>query len=239
MNTSSHQSGSAIVLILVAVAMFAALSFAVMRGGAGSTQALTDQQALLAAQEMISFSSTMQKTIHTMRLRGVNETQFDFSNDVYKTLHEIPITLPNGSCTNDICKVFDVNGGAITPFVTASNALILPPSGPNTHKPGHAGFWVLKVGGIGSELPDLLMINAFLKKEVCIKINELLGVENPAGAPPVDSYGNMMVYSDNIVTFPDPVGYGLGDQAPQIVGKSIFCARHGTDYRMWTVLLAR
>lgn len=241
MNNVHTQRGGAFFIIMIAIAIFGALSAVLIRGSRTTMSSLTQDQTRLAAQDMISFASAMQKTVQTMRLRGITETQFDFSNTIYTTLAGSAITTANATCTDTSCKIFAMGGGNLNPILPPSGIGVDQSAGSGTNwKAGHVGFRVLRVDGIGSGSPDLVMGQIFLTKELCMQINTLLGVTNPSDAPPVDLEGSAQSYSGTIATFPAPAGYGLGDSASEIIGKSMFCLQNGaTDYRFIAVLLSR
>lgn len=203
---------------------------------------LSDDQARLAAQEMIAIGNSVQKAVQAMRLRGVEETQLDFYNGVYKKLDTSLITTGNSSCTDNTCKVYNLEGGKSTASIGPANAFIADQSAMPTGywTAGHAGFRVLQIKNVGSVAPDLAMLFPFINLSVCKKINDIVGVTNPSTNPPNDTEGTVQPYSGNVVTFPNPAGFGLGDTANEISGKSMFCVRQSANiYYFWIVLLAR
>lgn len=241
-HSTNTRSGSAFFIILLAIAMFAGLSYAVMNGSRVSQANLTSEQSRAAATEIIAYATTLQKTVQTMRLRGVTETQFDFSNSVYKKLNTTNITTANSSCASDACRVFNINGGRANPQIASALTTVNQDGWPTTNWiSGHAGFRVLRIEGIGTAAPDLVMLFPFLNAQVCMKINSILGITNPSNSPPVDNEGTNSNYTGNIASFPNPAGYGLGDASSEIIGKSMFCVDNGssTGNYFYAVLLAR
>jgi hypothetical protein len=239
----SRQSGSAFFVILIAIAMFAALSYAISRGSSMNAAALTDKQAEMAAQELIAFANTVQKAVHTMRLRGFAEHNLDFSNPVYRMLNNTPITAANTSCTTNDCRVFVVGGGGVTAIAMPQNMFLDQTSWANTLRSGHAGFRVVRIQGVGSTAPELTIFFPWVRKEVCLKLNNQLGITNPAGNPPVDAEGVMVDYTGALSSFPAlGAGMGLGDSATGLAGKSMFCTENAAasgHFYFWAVLLAR
>lgn len=170
--TSHSETGSVFFIILLAIAMFAALSYAIMDGSRTSASSLTREQASLKAQEIISYGDTVAKAVQTLRLRGVEEAQVSLEGgggDNYT----------NGDCSSDECRVFAYDGGNV-------NALA-PPEGSNDGSAfvysGRIGVENIGVDG-GADGAELMMFLPNVKKEVCIRINETLKVTVPGLDPP-------------------------------------------------------
>ncbi len=241
------QSGSAFFIILIAIFMFAGLSYALLQGNRTSQANLTSEQARIAAEELINMSNTVQKAVQAMRLRGVSETQFDFSNSAWKRNNGTAISQSNGSCTSTNCKIFTVGGGNVIAQAPSANVKDPSISNPSTYwTEGHSGPRTLRIKGIGSDTSaELVLVTPFIKKEICTKINDLLGIANPSNSPPVDgvAFGSETLdYDGTVVTFPEPGSMGIGDQATGLISKSQFCAYNSTSpvgYYLYTVLIAR
>src|SRR5690606_26138536 len=116
--------------ILIAVALIAALSVLVSRGGQVNSGLITDQQAKIAAQEIIAYGNTVAGAVQKLRLRGVHETGISFENDYTSANYT------NGNCGNDSCKIF-ASGGNIV--YTPPSSLYLDSS---FESGTHYGEWV-------------------------------------------------------------------------------------------------
>lgn len=221
--------------------MFAALSYAIMDGSRNSAATLSDDQAKLAAQEMIAFSDSVAKAVQAMKLRGIAETNLDFANTTFLRRDGTQITTANPNCTSNDCKVFDISGGKVTPITMPEIVKIDQSALPmNEWRSGSAGFRVLQIAGVGTSSPDLTITFTYIQKAVCMKINEIMGITNPANDAPFDHIGTFAAYSANTTPFPNPAGFGIGDTAPELTGKTMFCAKGGGDYyHTYSVLLAR
>lgn len=106
-NELSGESGNALFIILIAVALMAALSFAVSQGGRGNVEAISAERARLAATDMLSYADTVGKAVGQLRLRGYSAEQISFENNVVAGY-------TNANCSDDLCKVFAPDGGALT-----------------------------------------------------------------------------------------------------------------------------
>ena len=222
-NDKKTEQGNVFFYILLAVALFAALSYAVSRNNTGSTDIFTEEQAKLAAQEIIEYGNNVANAVQKLRLRGVQDHEFDFSNNVFKLTNGTLFPLVNATCTSNTCKLFSVNGGNIeaqyAPEVSQISNL---PNGIGS-TPGQGNFRSNYIEGIGSSEPDLNFEVTYVNRKVCIKINEILGVDNPSNTPPVDSYSQQN-YSGTLTSFPLPSGTdSIGDSITNLAGKTAFC----------------
>ncbi len=226
---SSHQSGSVFFIILFAIAMLAALSFIVMRNGGTSASTMSNDQAKLAATEIISHSDTIAAAVQKLRLRGCTETQLSAKHAVEFSW----AGYTNASSPSDkSCWIYDVAGANAIPqkapgswfdsAVTADKYWAYTPE--------------MAITGLGSTAPELVFALSGLKKEICIKINDNLGV-GAKGANPVS-----VVYQDN----PGFTGVYPGSAVVTIAnatlnGKTSFCLQDSQDnvYKFLRIILVR
>ena len=183
-NDKKAEQGNVFFYILLAVALFAALSYAVSRNNTGSTDIFTDEQAKLAAQEIIEYGNTVANAVQKLRLRGCSDTEISFENDV------VGGYINANSPIDNSCHVFHVDGGGINWAQPPRNASIHA----NTNYNFTGYFCIFSVGKnpscIGSDCIDNEELSMFLPNvtfEVCLKINEYIGIENPSNSPPQDS----------------------------------------------------
>ena len=241
-NQYRNQRGTVMVYILVAIGLFSALTYAISSGNRTNTSAITEQQASLAAQEMIEYASSVATAVQKLKLRGFEEYELDFSNNVYKLTDDTPFPAANSSCTSSACRIFDVNGGGLEAVYAPDHAHISASSlpGGTGSTSGQGNFRSNYVQGVGSTAPDLVFEYTYISPVVCKKINELLGIDNPSDAPPVDTY-DQQNYSGNLTTFPLPPGPDvIGDSATGLAGKTAFClTTDGTYFNFKQVILTR
>lgn len=238
-----HQAGSAFLIIMLAIAMFAALSYAVFRGSRQSMSSLTREQVTLAAQEIIGYGDAVQKAVQTLRLRGCTEEQLSFiftgGNSFQVDGTEYDYSNPSAT-PDDSCEVFSPNGGRILPRKLKSG--FIPSTGlpHNWMAPDSFIVTTTRVHGVGTENgSDLVMWVGRLQPEVCMKINDMLGVPNQSNLPPVDMFDcDGDIFHGTYSTCTNPIG----DGTPVITGKSAFCSGYnasGQLYNYFVVLLAR
>ncbi|MFA5592868.1 MAG: hypothetical protein WC989_06115 [Micavibrio sp.] len=240
MNSSYFsEGGGVLVWILIAVALFAALSYTMVReGGTGAaTRTMSDAQARLAAAEIIAYGDAVKQAIQKMRISGAGDTEPDFQTPVFINSAGNSMNKPNPHCTAASCRVFDPSGGGVQAAAVSANAVIELEVAEPTPQAGHWAAHQFKVEGVGTEELELLFSAHEIRKEVCMKINDLLGVQNPSGAPPVDNVSgigwNGQYVSSAI----------LGDEEPALHGKRAMCFQRITSGVPWfqysVVLIAR
>ena len=163
-----NQKGNALFLILIAVALFAALSYAVTQSNRGSGS-VEKEQAIILASQVTQYPATVRTGITRMIITGTASTAIVFT------------TPPTGLVT----EVFDAVGGGVVPVAPPANALVTAGSWiylPATHSTD--GWYIQDVGTnadtAGREVVALLRN---VKRDVCNQINRGLGL----GTPVVDA----------------------------------------------------
>lgn len=180
------ERGSTLFLILIAVVLFAAVSFAVTnsRGGSGTTE---KEKAALVASEIIQYAALIENAVtRALVTNKCSDTQISFENTLIAGY-------ANASAPADkSCHVFDPAGGGLTPQRPPSAAL----DGVNMAKSRYNEYWYMgisKIFGIGTNYvnstdPDgkeLLMIIPWLARDVCIALDKALGVPLQSGDAPI------------------------------------------------------
>lgn len=159
------ERGNALFLILIAVALFAALSYAVTQSGRGSG-GVDRETALIAAAQITQYPASLRTTVTRMVITGTDVTDLDFTNT-----------------TGQDDEVFDQAGGGAS--------IQAPPA--NIGEPGvdwvfldalHAtdGWYVLDVGSnattSGREVLVTLGGDPSISEAICTQINR--GLDLPA-----------------------------------------------------------
>ena len=196
----NHSRGNALFMILIAVALFAALSYALTqsgRGGASINKETARTYASLLLQQSAQISSSLQRM---KILYGCSENKFNLYTDNYVNNAGNPINYPNSKANTDgTCDLYSANGGGMAALTISEAAFdmehpdVLNISGkPTAWRPGHLKFDVGQIAGLGTDGPsgtasanDLMIHVNYLNKDTCRAVNELAGVNNPDGDPPV------------------------------------------------------
>jgi len=224
-----NQSGNVLFYILIAVALMAALSYAVTQSGRGSASSLTKGKASIYASEIIEYGNILSQSVSQVMLRGYKNTEISFENDVVSGYE-------NANCMENGCKIFNINGGGLTFLKSPEYA-------------NDGTDWVFTVnrvinigtqigGGETSDL-DLVMVLQNINKTVCEQINKKL--HNTIIIP----QENDSVYLEKFagVYHGSWIDDSAGENGP-LAGSSAYCFE-GNDtpasgtYHYYQVLIAR
>lgn len=210
--------GNVLFLILIAVALFAALSYAVTsstRNGGGN---VSSEQLSLGVSRLLNYGSQMQATVDRMRImNGIdikdiyienNGTKWADNSQRYCCVEGIPV--PSRG-------LFHPQGGGLVLQSFEDLGLYY---GAGT-KEGHTTYVWANVPGFGTSKSDLIAWTVALKPEVCTAINAKQGITS---IPSIDSH------EVDFATGFDPgaqaaVSGTAGDLAA-IYGKNDICIRY-------------
>lgn len=168
------QQGNVLFLILIAVALFAALSYAVTRStrGGGDT---SSESAKIRASNIIQVAGYFDAAIDRfMIMNGYSLQDITFFKGDNWNYHNTP-NYP------DEQRLFDPDGGGET--------WPAPQEGKNwfiTGSSGVPGFGVSTACTGANPCAELVMAIE-VPLDVCLAINDIEGITNPSEAPPVDS----------------------------------------------------
>lgn len=226
-----NESGNVLFYILIAVVLFAALNFAVGRMNRGGTESNAELRQVQAS-EILQYARGLQTTVRTMKIDGIEDAELSFETAA--------IAGYNYASCGDECQVFAADGGGMSYAAPVSEWL---DSGQSAG--ANYGAWVFSgnndVVNVGTAAPDLLVILPWLRRDLCLTINTMLGVANPGGEPPADN-GNADVTTKFQGTFTASQSIGGGD--PEIEGQRAGCFEGGgvpaaASYHFFQVLIAR
>lgn len=179
-----NESGNVLFLILIAVALFAFLSYV----GAQSTRSTSGmgsaENVSMRASQIIQFATYTEQAILRMRFRDVPDEAFCFDDDNWG--HN---DYYHSGCDTVKHRVFSnaPEGGNI-PWRT-------PPEGANDGSPWYFPADIC-IAGLGKSVDmncdsdstgdseDLVMILPNLDLDICLSINKQLDIANPGGLPP-------------------------------------------------------
>lgn len=237
MTMRHSQRGNILFLILLAVVLFAALTYAVtstMRGGGkdASKETLGTE-----VSKIENFGLQVRIALGRMNAGGYQPWQIDFSKANFST------ATGNATCTTSACKLHDPGGGGIAGYVIPQNmwgdASVC--SSVSTWV-GRYYFRNASVKGIGiDDKTDLLLVYPGVSKSLCTAINDKHGVTNPAGDPPYAVAASPITYTGTFTQEIDVnAAVSLGNQEPSIANKQMFCSLVTAGcYYVYYVLLER
>jgi hypothetical protein len=182
-----NSKGSAVVFILLAVALFAAMIMFFTRSSNQGTGNLDTQKANIIANDVISYSHELQRTIDKLRQKGCSESELSFENT------EISGFTNSNSPSDKSCHIFDAAGGAF-PLPSAKglsyawnvmNRFCIPDVGTN----GSNGCGGANTGSSSKDLPIIFKLGELDDKNayaVCqsiantlkLSMNKNVGVED-------------------------------------------------------------
>lgn len=242
------QSGNALFLILIAVALFAALSYAITSSGRGVGNT-SKEQSEIAASQVIQYFEVINQTFQRMRLlNGCGESEYNFETPIYTTNAGNQMNQNNAnSPTDGSCDIFGSSVGVVAqPLPDAAldlNNVEVTDTGtyPNAWRAGHLRVVVTQLSTIGTDgsagdesANDLMLISNYLNKDTCMAINRGLGVDNPIGdAPIVTASGASSFYVNG--------SFANGHVWTGVPGMA-FCRKAGSAnvvYQLVYVLMAR
>lgn len=217
---SFSQQGNVLFLILIAVALFAALAYAVslsMRstsGGGASTE-----KSEMTASEVMNFAIAVRGAFERLRLNGCTINQINFASTAYQFIDNTTFNQANTlSPVSGRCDIFGPNGGNIpaqkiqTNIYTDTSGCGAPAS---NIKPGHFTFDTGAAPGVGTGSNDIVLRVGGLKNEVCERINRIaLG----QAIVPVSTQGYSNFTGANI-----DAANSSGAEDPLVQGKLEYC----------------
>lgn len=210
--TPNNQSGSAILWVLVAVALFAALNFAFNSSSRTSTSFLNDAEADAYANQIIQYGNEVKAAVKRLQLRGCSDTEISFENSSVAGY-----TNPNAPSDNS-CHVFDIAGGGLS--WREFNSLFT----------GDIQFENIKTSSA-----ELVLQVTDIGNETCQKINISLGTNNASNdyedtiaATPTQFVGN---YNTVVVTDLS------GNEVAEFDGQRYYCRNDGTGNNFYMLAL--
>ena len=179
------QNGNAIVMILIAIALFAALGFAFSNTSRTSSSFITDAEAEAYTNKIISYGNDIKSAVKRAQLSGCDLLDISFENDVVAGY-------TNGNNPPEECKIFKNGVQYIRPniaWLDTSSAGGPPPElFKEIYFPELSSFLIgmgePSGGAFNIEGKEVLMIIPHIKKDLCLKINDVLGVANIGSDPP-------------------------------------------------------
>lgn len=223
-----RSSGNVLFLILIAVLLFAALSYAVTKstrgGGAGSKK----EEVSVQAAAIMQYFSTLDVAVQRMIMSGVPLENLDWSASGINTSNSA-----NSLCSTSACKVFDPAGGGVSAIALpiASTDPAASSSIKTTNGQGSGWALIASVSNIGTTAPEAIFAFRGVKADVCRKINIINGLIDESGSD--IAAANCAINTDcahfhgsNTNPWPSLTAghFGSASNDTRIAGKHTFCA---------------
>ena len=174
MNVSSRQSGNAIVLILIGIVLFAALSYAVNRSMTGNGDMGSSEKSKVQATDIMAFANSVATAVSSVRaVNSCSDITVSFENTL------MPGYVNPNAPTDKSCHIFDAAGGGAVPQRASPTALDT-----SLRNEYEYGWWYIgrnvAINGTGASdtIPggnDLVLLLPYITKSVCTAINKELG----------------------------------------------------------------
>ncbi len=176
---TSSQKGNVLFLILIAVALFAALAYAVTSSSRGGKTSTATEIGDVTAGRALNFATALQTgVLRVSTIKGVPPGQLAYNNDVTTNMDGSAYPLGTlGTPSDPSLYVFHPQGGgviaqkfedAVTPCVGCGTGQI---------KGGHFNIVWINLPGVGTELGDVAMVVADLRDDACQAINRKIGFD--------------------------------------------------------------
>lgn len=229
------QSGNVMFYILIAIALLAALIYAVSQSGRGNLSEITDEKARLLGAEILEYADAVGNATAQLRLRGIKDTNLCFDDPGWGNAD-----YDHGGCADNAAKIYHLSGGGVTWKNAPATAMDSSASPDN--------LWAIygdnEIKDMGTTCgaagcADLVLVVDELSANVCTKINFLLGIGGRNDPPPTDT-------AIGTTKFIGAYDYAqtIGDEAggAALAGKTAACFEKTgapAKYTFFKVLVAR
>ncbi len=223
-----RQRGNILFLILLAVVLFAALSYAVTQSTRGGGNDASNEKLSTIVAHMMQHGSAIENFLMRAKLvDNVPEYGFDFVGTYSNSL-------ANATCTTTACKVFSSNGGSVASYRLPDG--YWDTAWASSH--ANESFFVTPVEGIGTPAADVLLIYRALTLNLCSAVNKAMNI-NIDLANTAEGLGDATSYSGTMTSIPTG-GSVLGDNNIGHKGQRTACFRISSGfYAFYYVVLAR
>lgn len=172
------QRGSIFTIILIAVFLFGALSYAMSRSMSGGTAALTQDKAKIIASEIMDYSQKLRNAVHQLRINGCTDTQITFEGTTYTPTTDYTNSL---APTSKKCHVFAPEGGGLNLITPVDKSAI--PDAFSLFTGSQCYDQIGMTSGCAADAKELEYNVINIPKSVCVEINKLAGINMPSGEP--------------------------------------------------------
>ncbi|MBL4588623.1 MAG: hypothetical protein JKY11_00900 [Alphaproteobacteria bacterium] len=216
------ERGNVLFLILIAVALFAALSYAVTQSTRGGGNA-DDETSLISSAALTQYPAGLSTTLLRMSFNGVSDTDYMFNPP-----------------SDDTACIADASGVSACVFLSDGGGASYQLSSSDVVTGATGGTWVFngdnEINDIGStaavaDAPtiasrEILAILPNITNSVCTKINEELGiVTSPIPVETGIDVGT--TYLDDTTNGDAPVGGTIGEDVVALDGQPFGCFEQG------------
>lgn len=180
--TRRSQAGNATIYVLILVALFAALSFTIMRQSDNSeSSGLSSEKADIIANQIIAYPFQVKQAIEMMTMTGTEASDLDFILPGEATFNDAPT----------VNKVYHPGGGGLNPARLPEEAIAQTSATPP------AGWYLGRFNNIEwtpTTEQDVLLTAYQIDKTVCERIN--MKITGNTTIPPLTANLNNLLIDD-------------------------------------------
>ena len=214
-----NESGNAIWFVLLVIVLLAALTITVTRSSDTTEQSGDIEQYRIQASRIMNAAHDLERAIDQMRMRGISESDLCFHDSGWGHTD-----YNSADCSNAENVIYSVAGGGLT-FSALPNVIGWDIAG------SHA------VQDVESSANDLIL-QAQVKKGLCLQMNKMLGIANPSGDAPVDDASPVARFAGSYASA--AADNLIGNAAAGLAGQKSGCRKDAAgDYYFYHVLIAR
>lgn len=220
------QRGNILFLILLAVVLFAALSYAVKSSMRGGGKDGGSESAKLLASEILNMATLYESELQRfMLMTGLDVGQIDLNYSGFSGAGSGAVD----DCSDFACNLFREEGGNVT-------RLLYPKAAMDPNVTSHINakgeglhiFRIVSVKNVGTEEPELVMERTGLTHAVCDAINEMVGIWRPGDPDISNSLGSSGTgwtdYSGDVYpVWPTTTEGQMGNTDTRLIGQRTFC----------------
>ncbi len=234
----NSESGNVLFLILIAVALFAALSYAVTSSTRSGGSDASRETNLISSAQITQYPSSVSTAIVRMLISG-------------KSFDEIRFNRPSefsdlGTVSDKTIGVFHPTGGSATYIQAPSDVMVSSGTNPNGHWVFNAELEVPQIGLEGAGGNDITAYLIGVKSSICQKINEEHGLGSTIpqlNGDRVAAYGDRM-YDDGTTDYVIPTTdvTDITDGSNGFDGRPFGCFQNngsGDEYVYYHVVVER
>jgi hypothetical protein len=181
------QAGGVIIWILVMVALFALVSFALIQGSRTTASTVGGEKVRILVSEVLNYGQQLRDGVAVLKAKGCKDEQISF-DQIIDTLYNNPV-----APTDNSCHVFNAAGAGLRFDAPSSDWLDTTQSA----KPAFGRMIVTGHNTVhqtgtdcasgGTTCSELLLIVPYIKPEICRAINKSLSITpDESAAPPID-----------------------------------------------------
>jgi hypothetical protein len=218
-----NQNGNVLFLILIAVALFAALSYAVTQSTRSGSGNADKEQAGINAAQLTQYPTSVRTSVVRMVISGTSPSALEFNT-------------PSGNydgLTSPSVGVFHPSGGAAT-YSTAPASMM---------DSGNPGTWYfnasLAIQNVGTNAGnDYIAFLPGITSSLCSRINDDLGItgDTTLGGTPATIKAAYETLMDDSYTVPGVV-HTIGDSDSEgLEGQAFGCFTNGAEYVYYHLL---